>query len=41
MAIRPFELKSILPDELNAPEFQVVRHVHRKQDARAGHFIAA
>src|SRR5207247_99090 len=41
MPVAPFELKSVLPDELDLSEFQIVRNVNRKNDAYAGHLVLA
>src|SRR5437016_6506685 len=41
MPVAPFELKRVLPDELDLSEFQIVRNVDRKDDSHAGHLIFA
>ena len=39
--VAPFELKSVLADEFDFSEFQIVRNVNRQDDADAGHLILA
>src|SRR5437879_5250265 len=41
MTVRPLKLQGVLADEFDSTELEIVWNVHRKQDARTGHFISA